>query len=161
MGVVRGVSPDERAATADRLSRTLDRLSRSRESLQNNRVLVAASDYRLATSRRLLNPTGPGAVPSRDDQLRVLARGRLASGVLFAPRVAMWAGFGSGLPCAVCEEAVGPLDAEYVLRAWNATQLVAHFHCYVAWRAELDALHGVGSPSAPASAPHPSPDRED
>ena len=157
---MRGVSAKGRAAIADQISRTLDRLSRSRESLQDSRALVASSDYRLATSHRLLNPTGPGSVPSRDDPLRIAVRERLASGALFVPRVAMWAGFGSGLPCAVCDEAVGPLDGEYVLRSWNAAaQVVAHFRCYVAWRAELDALHGLGAPGEPPAAPHPAPER--
>jgi len=110
----------------------------SRMCVRSNESILAATHYRIAASRRRLNPAFAFAGSSDDDTHALVAsiRARLTSGALFPIGSHVVAGYGSGHDCVVCRIAIGRIDVEYEIPLEKGVAVVAHLRCYVLWRAE-------------------------
>ena len=117
----------------------LDVIAQSQSCVEENRRLLSETRYRIAASRRRLNPAFAvtGASDGGDEWLRAWVRARLASGALFPVGPKATAGNGSGRHrCVVCGNPVGRLEVEYEIAVGETSALVSHIRCYVVWRAE-------------------------
>ena len=103
-----------------------------------NRSILCATRYRVAASRRRLNPAFAVTGGSADGELRDSVRSRLSNGTLFPVGGQVLAGRGSGHHCVVCRKAILTADVEYEIDLGDDQALVAHMPCYVLWRAESD-----------------------
>src|SRR5690349_18232356 len=72
-----------------------------------------------------------------------IARGRIAKGQMpgEAP-TRFWAGFGSGRPCALCDEPIQSNEVEYEVKPIGAAVQTLRFHrvCHYAWQLECDRV---------------------
>src|SRR5262249_18937904 len=94
----------------------LDTLEQSTVCVRENRRLFSETRYRIAASRRRLNPAFAftGAADEKvPDALRQSIRARLASGALFPVGSRVTAGNGSGNLCVVCRNRVDRYEIEY------------------------------------------------
>lgn len=117
----------------------LDMIEQSTVCVQQSRRLLSETRYRIAASRRLLNPafafTG-AADEETPDALRQSIRARLASRALFRVGARVIAGNGSGNLCAVCRNRVDHCEIEYEISLGGGVAVVTHLRCYVVWRDE-------------------------
>lgn len=119
------------------IDEALEGLARSRARVQVSRRLLSDTRYRIAASRRRLNPAFAVAGSSDDDRLRAIVRARLDSGELFPVNGHSWAGYGSGKPCAVCGSSIGGAEIEYEVEGPTGVAL-AHLICFMAWQRESE-----------------------
>src|SRR2546425_13063117 len=77
-------------------------VSESKIRCLESRKLLAGSRYRIASSRRLLNPAFAVSGGSSGDDLYKTVRDRLARGALFPAPQKVGAGQGTGRICIVC-----------------------------------------------------------
>lgn len=116
-------------------------LEQTRASIASNRAILLLSRYRIAASRRRLNPAfavSGGAAPPR----RVAVRALLITGVLPPPSAEILAGPGSGRRCAICHEPVASAEVEYELYGGVSGAVVCHLPCYIVWREESERATG-------------------
>ena len=78
-----------------------------------------------------------------------MAREKLRAGML--PRgepLKLWAGIGSGKPCAVCEQPILPSHTEYEPQYYDDRPTIfLHVGCHGVWEVERQRLHCDGLPS--------------
>jgi len=110
--------------------------NQAKVSVETSRRLLSETRYRIAASRRRLNPTF-AISGSSGDVRRASLRARLASGALCPVDGYSWAGQGTGKRCAVCDSPVSPGEVEY-----EVGSVVAHAICFMAWHEESEALRG-------------------
>lgn len=124
--------------TAPVLDSVLTMLEQTRASISANHDMVAASRYRIAASRRRLNPWFALTGGSDSDGLRALIRARLATGALFPlSGTRAWASYGMDYPCAVCREPITRAQVEYeVSSVVPDTTVRTHPRCYMVWKEE-------------------------
>jgi hypothetical protein len=80
---------------------------------------------------------------SLEKELRPIARERIARRQM--PREAptrFWGGFGTGQPCALCEEPIQSDEIEYEVKLIGAALQTLRFHrvCHYAWQLECDRV---------------------
>jgi hypothetical protein len=80
---------------------------------------------------------------SLEKELRPLARERIAKGQM--PREAptrFWGGFGTGRPCALCDQPIQSDEIEYEVKPIEAAVQTLRFHrvCRYAWQLECDRV---------------------
>ena len=116
-------------------------LEQMRTSTRVNRALVSASRYRIAASRRRLNPWFAFAGGSDGDDLRAMVRARIATGALFPIHgTRTWASYGEDNPCIVCKDPITRTQVEYeVVSASSEATVRAHLRCYMMWKEESQA----------------------
>ena len=116
-------------------------LEQTRASISANYDMVAASRYRIAASRRRLNPWFALTGGSDIDGLRALVRSRLATGALFPlQNTSAWASYGEDNPCAVCREPITRAEVEYEVSSTVVdTTVRTHLRCYMMWKEESQA----------------------
>src|SRR5262245_34837367 len=116
----------------------LNVLLQSSACVSDNERLLSETRYRIAASRRRLNPAFAlsGSSSNGADGLRGSVRDRLASGALFPVGSYVMAGNGSGKPCVVCRESITRADVEYEIPLGEHIAVVAHLACYLVWRDE-------------------------
>lgn len=77
------------------------------------------------------------ATPRGDEDLRALARERIASGALPSEKAThTWGGLGSGLPCSLCGELISRTETEMELQLGdgaNAPVVRFHLRCHLIW----------------------------
>ena len=118
----------------------LDTLTQSKAHVQENRRLLSETRYRIAASRRHLNPAFALTGGSDDERVRALVRARLSSGVLWPVNGHFfWAGYGRGQACVVCGSPIGGAEVEYEAEG-AAGPVVAHLVCFVIWHRESKPL---------------------
>src|SRR2546427_11049568 len=88
-------------------------VSESKIRCLESRKLLAGSRYRVACSRRLLNPAFAVSGGSSGDDLYKTVRDRLARGALFPAPQKVWAGHGTGRICIVCGGAIPATRSEH------------------------------------------------
>lgn len=113
-------------------------LEQTRASISVNCDMVAASRYRIAASRRRLNPWFALTGGSDTDGLHAMVRARLATGALFPlQHTRAWASYGDDNPCVVCREPITRAQVEYeVSSAATDTTVRTHLRCYMVWKEE-------------------------
>jgi hypothetical protein len=113
-------------------------LEQTRASISANYGMVASSRYRIAASRRRLNPWFVVAGGSDSDGLRAIVRARLATGALLPLHgTRAWASYGEDNPCVVCREPITRAQVEYEVSSAAADATVrAHLRCYMVWKDE-------------------------
>jgi len=117
----------------------LDTIEQSTVCVRENRRLFSETRYRIAASRRRLNPAFAftGAADEKlPDALRQSIRARLASGALFPVGSRVTAGNGSGNLCVVCRNRVDRYEIEYEIALGEGVAVVTHIRCYAVWRDE-------------------------
>ena len=118
----------------------LDNIFRSRACVRENRRLLTETRYLIGRNLRRLNPAFALAGGSDDAQLRSMVAARLASGVLRPVKSEhSWAGYGSGLPCAVCDVPIGGAEVEYEVENGPGSSALVHLACFTAWKRESEA----------------------
>src|SRR5207302_8590028 len=98
-------------------------VSESKIRCLESRKLLAGSRYRIASSRRLLNPAFAVSGGSSGDDLYKTVRDRLARGALFVAPQRVWAGHGTGRHCIVCDVASTATEVERQITHGRATVL--------------------------------------
>jgi hypothetical protein len=121
-------------ATVEREAALHHLLGQAKVSVETNRRLLSETRYRVAASRRRLNPIFALSGSSGDGR-RATVRERLASGALYPVDGYSWAGHGTGKPCAVCDSPVSAAEVEY-----EVANVVAHAICFMTWHEESEAL---------------------
>ncbi len=113
-------------------------LVQSRGIVQTNLRLLSATRYRIAASRRRLNPAFACAGSSDEEHqtLRKSIRARLATGALVPAGLKIVACSGRGHDCVVCRTPIGPADVEYEIPLGENVAVVSHLLCWVLWRDE-------------------------
>lgn len=113
-------------------------LEQTRASINSNCAMAAASRYRIAASRRRLNPWFALTGGSDTDGLRAMVRARLATGALFPlESTRAWASYGEDNPCAVCRELISRAQVEYEVSSAIVDATVrTHLRCYMVWKEE-------------------------
>jgi len=120
---------------------------------RENRRLAAGTRFRIACSRRSLNPHWKVAGASRGDafgddragedrslegesqeRLGERVRARLASGELFPAGGKVFAGKGTNKPCIVCAKTISAREVEHEVE--GPTTVWAHWDCYNIWLQE-------------------------
>jgi hypothetical protein len=116
-------------------------LEHTRMCIRENRLLLTASRYRIASARRCLNPWFALSGGSDGDGLRAMIRARIATGALFPIHgTRAWASYGDDDPCIVCKEPITRAQVEYeVLSASAEVTVRAHLRCYMVWKDESQA----------------------
>jgi hypothetical protein len=120
------------------MSRGPAMLAETRTCIQSNCDLLRTSRYRIAASRRRLNPAfgiSGGVVPP----LRETVRALLASGTLFPVSGNGFAGIGSGKRCVVCQTPISSSEVEYEVDGYPIGAPVCHLTCFFLWREESSA----------------------
>ena len=125
------------AQTAALVARSRRVAAQARQSLQEH--------YWLRSHRPVLIRGGAGsdgaAVPLSRPGLRSMVTARLASGVLRPVKSAhSWAGYGNGLPCAVCDVPIGGAEVEYEVENGPGSSTLVHLDCFMAWKRESEAV---------------------
>ena len=102
-----------------------------------NEARLVATRYRLAASRRLLNPFF-GVSGGGYSRLNEMARELLDCGDLLPiGGNVTWAGHGSGKTCCVCRKPVQGSEVEYEVELGQQRRLEGcHFECFIAWQEE-------------------------
>jgi len=113
-------------------------VSESKIRCLESRKLLAGSRYRIACSRRLLNPAFAVLGGSSGDDLHKVVRDRLSRGALFPAPQKVWAGHGTGRICIVCDAAITASEVEHAIIDGPAT-VWAHSACYQIWLRESTA----------------------
>jgi len=83
-------------------------------------------------------PYGPNHPDSV--RLRTAVRARIASRHL--PRGCegrLFAGYGEGAACAVCDRPIGATEVQYEVEFPNGTRMTFHLLCHAAWQLECDS----------------------
>jgi len=111
-------------------------LEHAEAGVQTNRRLLSETRYRIAASRRRLNPAFAFS-GSSDDGLRTTVRARLASGALSPVDGYSWTGYGTGKACAVCDAPLSGAEVEY-----EVGDAVAHVICFMTWHEESEGRLG-------------------
>lgn len=113
-------------------------LEQTRASINANYAMAASSRYRIAASRRRLNPWFAFTGGSDTDSLPALVRARLSTGDLVPLHgTRAWASYGQDNPCVVCREPITRAQVEYeVSSAIADTTVRAHLRCYMVWKEE-------------------------
>ena len=116
-------------------------LEQTRTRIRENRRLLTASRYRIASARRSLNPWFALTGGSDGDGLRATIRARIATGALFPIHgTRAWASYGEDNPCIVCQEPITRAQVEYeVSSASTEVAVRAHLRCYMMWKEESQA----------------------
>ena len=116
----------------------LDTLVHSRARVREAQRLVSESFYRIAASRRRLNPAFAFEGSSDDEHqaLRKSIRERLATGALFPAGLKVIARSSRGHDCVVCRTPIVPADREYEVSLGENVAVVSHLLCWVLWRDE-------------------------
>src|SRR5437879_7971791 len=110
-------------------------VSESKIRCLESRKLLAGSRYRIASSRRLLNPAFAVSGGSSGDDLYKTVRDRLARGALFLAPQKVWAGRGTGRICIVCDVAITATEVEHEITDGPAT-VWTHSACHQIWQQE-------------------------
>ena len=110
-------------------------VSESKIRCLESRKLLAGSRYRIASSRRLLNPAFAVSGGSSRDDLYKTVRDRLARGALFPAPQKVWAGHGTGRICIVCDVAITATEVEHEITDGPAT-VWTHSACHQIWQQE-------------------------
>ncbi len=120
----------------------LDNIFRSRACVRENRRLLTETRYLIERNLRRLNPAFALTGGSDNAQLRSMVTARLASGVLRPVKKSehSWAGYGSGLPCAVCDVPIGGAEVEYEVENGLGSSALVHLLCFTAWKQESEAV---------------------
>ena len=115
-----------------------DVIAQSRSLVESNQRLLSATRYRVAASRRRLNPAFALVGASDEDYHSLLTsiRARLASGALFRVGSKAFAGYGTENPCVVCRASIGRREVEYEIPLGEGIAVVSHLPCYFLWRTE-------------------------
>ena len=116
-------------------------LVETRAWIDSNRVMLAATRYRIARCRRKLAPTFAitgGAAPP----LRETVRALLISGMLPPISGRVIAGYGTGKHCVICHEPVTFEEVEYELDCAAEGAVVCHLSCFTVWRDETARARG-------------------
>lgn len=116
----------------------LDLLVQSRARVHVTRRLLSESLYRIAASRRRLNPAFAleGSSDEQHQALRKSIRDRLATGALSPAGLRIVSGDGRGNDCVVCCTPIAPADVEYEIPLRDNVTVVSHLLCWVLWRDE-------------------------
>jgi hypothetical protein len=105
-----------------------------------NLALLRSTRYRIAVSRRSLNPFF-GVSGGRDSRLNDVARELLGCGQLPPLRGNVaWAGYGTGKICCVCGSSVQGSEVEYQVELGERQVGGCHLECFVAWQEESLAV---------------------
>jgi len=119
-------------------------LADSRACVESNRRLLSESRYRVAATRRRLNPAfGVSGGSPGNGVLRTTVRERLGSGSLFPlpRRVECWGGPSSGQVCVVCLKEIAKGLPEYVTNGGPGDgNVFAHVICYLVWKEESQVV---------------------
>jgi hypothetical protein len=78
-----------------------------------------------------------------EKELRLIARELIAKGQLpHAAPIRFWGGFGTGLPCALCDQPIQSEEIEHEVRPIEAAVQALRFHrvCHYAWQLECDTV---------------------
>jgi hypothetical protein len=125
----------------------LDNLTHFKAQIQQNRRLLSETRYRIASSRRRLNPAFALKGGADDDErVRATVRSRLSTGALWPVNGRLWAGHGRGMACVVCGSPIGATEVEYETEGPDG-RAVAHLVCFTMWHRESQAF------SSPATLP--------
>ena len=123
----------------------LDTLIHSKARVGETRRLLSETLYRIAASRRRLNPAFAlaGSSDNEYQALRASVSARLMSGALFPAGRDVIGGTGRGKACVVCRKTIGGTDLEYEIPLGESVAVFAHLFCYVVWLEESDrqAIH--------------------
>src|SRR5215470_12747394 len=113
----------------------LDVLLQSKTRIQESRNLLFETRYRIAASRRRLNPAFACEGSSDDEHqaLRKSIRERLATEALFPAGLKVIARNSRGHDCVVCRTPIGPADREYEVSLGKNVAVVSHLLCWVLW----------------------------
>jgi hypothetical protein len=79
------------------------------------------------------------SLTQREQQLRVIARERIAGGELpCEPASRMWGGYGTGQLCSLCRDPIQPDQIEYEVERMAAGRdnLLFHLVCQSVWQLE-------------------------
>jgi len=121
-----------------------DLLASSRACVESSRRLLSESRYRVARTRRRLNPAFALSGGSPDNGvLRTTVRERLGSGSLFPlpRRVECWGGPSNGQVCVVCLKEIAKGLPEYVTNGGPGVgKVFAHVICYLVWKEESQVV---------------------
>jgi len=118
----------------------LDVLVQSKVRVQESRKLLSETRYRIAASRRRLNPafTFEGSSDEEHQALRRSIRERLATGTLFPAGLKLIARSGRGDDCTVCGNPIAAADVAYEIPLVEQVVVVSHLLCWVLWRDETN-----------------------
>lgn len=92
----------------------------------------------------------PTESQSRETALRIKVRQRIEQGLLPVMRPGqIFACYGSGQLCAVCEQPITDGQAQYEVKDWRTgRRLRFHSECHAVWQSECNQAHRVGGNQA-------------
>jgi hypothetical protein len=109
--------------------------------VHETRRLLSETRYRIAASRRHLNPAFALTGGCDDERVQSIVRARLSTGGLWPVNGHghFWAGYGRGKACVVCGSPIGGAEIEYEA-AGPSGSAVVHLICFMIWQRESESL---------------------